>query len=130
MAWLDVLKQLLPSTFGPADLEALRAAQDRTVLLDVREPDEFADGHIAGSVLLPVGKVPHHAATIAGAGVPVVVICRSGARASSSAGLLRQAGATSVQVLAGGVLAWAREGRALERGSRSPALVAALKGRR
>jgi rhodanese-related sulfurtransferase len=129
MSFLSAIRQLLPTTFDADALDALRTERPRTVLLDVREPDEFADGHLAGSVLVPLAKVAHHAGMIAEAGVPVVVICRAGARAASAAGTLRAAGAAEVHVLSGGVLAWQGAGRSLERGSRSPSLVNALKGR-
>lgn len=129
MSFFSALRQLLPTAFDAEALETLRAERPRTVLLDVREPSEFAEGHLAGSVLVPLGKVAHHAAMIAEAGVPIVVICRAGARAASAAGTLRAAGASEVHVLAGGVLAWEGAGRSLERGSRSPSLVNALKGR-
>ena len=129
MSLFSALRQLLPTSFDAEALEALRAERPRTVLLDVREPDEFAEGHLTGSVLVPLGKVLHHAGMIAQAGVPVVVICRAGARAASAAGTLRAAGAAEVHVLAGGVLAWEGAGRSLERGSKSPSLVNALKGR-
>ena len=127
MGLLAFLKSLLPERFTPDALEALRARDARTVLLDVREPHEFAEGHIAGSVLVPMGKVPHHAAAIAEAGLPVVVICRSGARAGSCDAVLRQAGAREVHTLSGGVIAWQRAGRTLVKGSKSPALAQALK---
>ena len=129
MSFFSALRQLLPTAFDAEALETLRAERPRAVLLDVREPSEFAEGHLAGSVLVPLGKVAHHAAMIAEAGVPIVVICRAGARAASAAGTLGAAGASEVHVLAGGVLAWEGAGRSLERGSRSPSLVNALKGR-
>jgi rhodanese-related sulfurtransferase len=127
MSFLSVLRGLLPKSFSPDDFDALRASSPRTVLLDVREPNEFAEGHIAGSVLVPMGKLAHHAQAIAGSGHPVVVICRSGARASSCEALLRQHGTKDVHTLAGGVVAWQRAGRTLKTGSKSPALFGVLK---
>jgi len=127
MSFLSALRNLLPKSFTADELERLRAENPRTLVLDVREPAEFAEGHVAGSVLVPMGKVPHHAKAIAESGHPVVVVCRSGARASSCAGVLRQSGARQVHTLSGGVVAWQRAGRPIKTGSKSPALSAALK---
>jgi rhodanese-related sulfurtransferase len=127
MSFLSVLRNLLPKSFTAESLEALRAANSKAVLIDVREPQEFAEGHIQGSVLVPMGKIPHHAKAIADSGHPVVVICRSGARASSCAGVLRQQGAREVHVLSGGVLAWQRAGKPVKTGSKSPGLFTLLK---
>lgn len=127
MSFLSALKNLLPTPFGPEAFDATLAEQPNTLVLDVREPAEFAEGHIKGSVLVPMGKIPHHAQTIAESGVPVVVVCRSGARASSCAGALTQAGAAEVKVLAGGVLAWQRAGRSVVTGSKSLSLSEALR---
>ncbi|MEN9790765.1 MAG: hypothetical protein RLZZ63_423 [Gemmatimonadota bacterium] len=127
MSFFAALKNLLPTPFGPEEYDATLAEQPNTLVLDVREPAEFAEGHIKGSVLVPMGKIPHHAQTIAESGVPVVVVCRSGGRASSCAGALTQAGAAEVKVLAGGVLAWQRAGRAVVTGSKSLSLSEALR---
>lgn len=127
MSLFSALKNLLPTSFGPDEYAAALAAKPNTLVLDVREPAEFAEGHITGSVLVPLGKIPHHAQTIAESGVPVVVVCRSGARASSCEGALKQAGAADVKVLAGGVLAWQRAGRAVVTGSKGLGLSEALR---
>lgn len=129
MGLLQVLRGLLPQRFTPEALDALKAANPRTVLLDVREPGEFAEGHIPGSVLVPMTKVPHHATMIAEAGVPIVLVCRSGARASACRGVLQHGGAREVHVLSGGVHSWRRAGRQLRTGSKSPSLSQALRAR-
>jgi len=127
MSFLSALRKLLPVSFTADSLDALRAANPKALLLDVREPQEFAEGHIQGSVLVPMGKIPHHAKAIADSGHPVIVICRSGARASNCAGVLRQQGARDVHVLSGGVLGWQRAGRQVKTGSKSPGLFTLLK---
>ncbi len=127
MSFLSALRNLLPKSFTPESLESLRAANPKTLLIDVREPQEFAEGHIQGSVPVPMGKIPHHAKAIADSGHPIVVICRSGARASSCAGVLKQQGAREVHVLAGGVLGWQRAGRIVKTGSKAPGLFTLLK---
>ena len=75
---------------------------DEVLLLDVREPAEFAEGHLPGSVNLPLQQV------LAGAEIPddraVMVICRSGTRARLAAAALEARGHT-VQVLEGGLAA-------------------------
>ncbi|MGC3954769.1 MAG: molybdopterin-synthase adenylyltransferase MoeB [Propionicimonas sp.] len=72
-----------------------------TLLLDVREPAEFAETHLPGSVNLPLQQV------LAGAEVPgdrpILVICRSGARATVAAAALTARG-LDVSVLEGGLL--------------------------
>ncbi|MFD8388700.1 rhodanese-like domain-containing protein [Streptomyces sp. NPDC059680] len=79
-----------------------------SVLLDIREADEWQTGHAPGAVHLPL------TALAAGAGLPgeaqarpVVVICRSGRRSQRAAELLRARGVEAVDVM-GGMQEWAR----------------------
>jgi len=65
-------------------LDAARAAG--ALLLDVREPAEFASGHVPGAVNLPLGRVAAEAHRFAGRSV--CVICRSGQRSLRAAALL------------------------------------------
>lgn len=60
-------------------------------LLDVRTAQEFASGHAPGARCVPVGELTGRMAEVP-PGAPVVVYCRSGARASAAAKLLRAAG--------------------------------------
>ncbi|WTJ96675.1 rhodanese-like domain-containing protein [Streptomyces sp. NBC_01537] len=80
------------------------------MLLDVREAEEWAEGHAAGAVHAPLsalaaGKPLPEAAR----GRPVVVICRSGKRSRQAAVLLASRGADVVDVT-GGMHAWAEAG--------------------
>ncbi|TIC88304.1 rhodanese-like domain-containing protein [Nocardioides sp. GY 10113] len=81
---------------------ALALVGEGALLLDVREDDEWAAGHIPGSVHMRLGdldpaKVP--------SGVRVVAVCRSGNRSRKAATALAAAGVDVVN-LAGGVIAW------------------------
>jgi len=92
-------------------LDAARAAG--ALLLDVREPAEFASGHVPGAVNLPLGRVAAEAHRFAGRSV--CVICRSGQRSLRAAALLNRAGADAVSV-AGGTRDWIASGRAVTTG--------------
>jgi rhodanese-related sulfurtransferase len=80
-------------------------------LLDVREADEWDQGHIEGSVHIPMMSVPAELASIPGDG-RVLVVCAVGARSARVAAFLQQQGIDAVN-LAGGLVAWARAGRPL-----------------
>jgi rhodanese-related sulfurtransferase len=78
-------------------------------LIDVREPDEYVDGHVPGAVLVPLATVPDHLDAFAGDG-PVYVICRTGGRSMRAAEFVAQQGIDAVNV-AGGTMAWIASGR-------------------
>ena len=84
----------------PADLQTMPHA----VLLDVREPDEWAAGHAPQAVHIPRGDLDRRAAELP-ADRPVVCICRSGARSLQAAELLTEHG-FDVHNLNGGMRAW------------------------
>ena len=89
--------------------EAQRRQQTGALLVDVREPDEWASGHAAGAVHIPLGQLPkrlHELPTDR----EVLFICRSGRRSSSAANTAVAAGLGRVTNVRGGTIAWARAG--------------------
>jgi molybdopterin/thiamine biosynthesis adenylyltransferase/rhodanese-related sulfurtransferase len=77
-------------------------------LVDVREPYEFAAGHLAGSRHIPLGELPRRLAEIPKDAAPVF-ICRSGGRSLAACSMALEAGIASPANLEGGLQAWARE---------------------
>jgi rhodanese-related sulfurtransferase len=73
-------------------------------VIDVREPDEWDEAHLAGSYLIPLGQVVDRLDEIA-TGPSVYVICRSGVRSANACEYLRVQGINAVNVT-GGILAW------------------------
>lgn len=80
--------------------------REKAVVIDVCEPREFKEGHVAGSRNVPLGSIEGAKELPSNKALPVVVVCASGARASRAAGLLRKAGHQHVHVLGGGMGAW------------------------
>ncbi len=72
-------------------------------LLDVREPAEFADGHLPGSLNLPLARLLSGELAGLPASGPIVVVCRTGGRAEVAAAALAAQGFDEVTVLAGGL---------------------------
>ena len=95
-------------------LAARMAAHDAPVLLDVRTPAEYREGHIAGALNVPVDEV---AARHGMLGIPhdreLVVYCKSGKRAARAQDTLQSLGYTHVRLLEGSADAWRADGRAL-----------------
>lgn len=81
-------------------------------LIDVREPVEFAEVHVPGAKLIPMGQLPARMSEIDRSG-PVYVICRSGNRSRAMVELLNANGFQAVNV-AGGTQEWLRTGRPVE----------------
>ena len=100
---------------GGAELNAAEFAAalqaPRTVILDVRTPAEFAQGHLPGAVNLDVQSPTFgtHIAALDPA-VPYAVYCRSGNRSQVALDLMEQAGISSAYHLGGGIGAWERAG--------------------
>jgi adenylyltransferase/sulfurtransferase len=91
---------------APAELAAAMAAAGADLrLVDVREPEEFASGHLRGAINLPLGALEQDPGRIP-SGASVVFVCRSGARSRRACALARRAGFGSARQLAGGLLAW------------------------
>lgn len=80
-----------------------------TLLLDVREPDEYAICRLPGSVLVPLGDLPGQAESLEiPDGTMVVVYCHHGVRSLRGAGVLMQAGIGNVASMAGGIEWWSQ----------------------
>ncbi len=97
------------SVIEPKDLEQRLARSDRPRIIDVREPDEFARGHLPGAVCVPAGLLDSVAAQWP-ADAETVVVCWSGQRAGAAAERLRSMGLRRVDVLEGGTRAWQSAG--------------------
>ena len=89
-------------------LKALRSSADPPLLLDVREPWEYATAHIDGATLIPMGEIPARAHQELDEDLPILVLCHHGARSLSVAAWLRQQGFEKAQSVAGGIDAWSR----------------------
>jgi rhodanese-related sulfurtransferase len=86
-------------------------------LLDVRSPAEFEAIHIPGAYNVPLDTLGEHAGEIQRhVDETVVVVCRSGMRASQAEQRLAGAGMANVRVLDGGMMAWERAGGNIRRG--------------
>lgn len=85
-----------------------RLAAGEAVILDVRDPDEWAAGHIEGAVHIPLGLLGARWRELEG-GQPVIAVCRTGARSAAAADALRGAGVDAAN-LDGGMKAWVAAG--------------------
>jgi len=97
----------------------LYTVADDTILIDVREPEEFASGYINGHIVLtiPRGKLEFMAidkiAQKYGQDVKIVTYCLKGPRGLLAAYQLHKLGFTNVKNLNGGILAWLKKGNTI-----------------
>jgi rhodanese-related sulfurtransferase len=105
-----------------SQLDALRRQRGALPqLVDVRSPQEWQSGHLAGAVNVPITEF---GSRIAGLKLdpkrPIVAICRSAHRSIPAVRLLRQHGFDNACQLQGGMLAWLKAGLAVEAGGVAP----------
>jgi rhodanese-related sulfurtransferase len=97
------------------DLEQFEAAHAAgATVLDVRNPDEYVAGHVAGAVLIPLGELAARQDEIP-EGDPLYVICAVGGRSLTATKALVEAGYEAVSVV-GGTNGWVERGGAIVTG--------------
>jgi rhodanese-related sulfurtransferase/transcriptional regulator with XRE-family HTH domain len=95
-------------TIAPREAEAL-FAKGGLDIVDVREPHEWATGHVPGARLVPLGTLQASFAA-AGVGDPVLFVCAKGGRSASAAELAEKNGKRDVYSLDGGTSGWKAAG--------------------
>ena len=96
------------------EVSAAEASQEQAkgaVLIDVRETDEFENGHAKGAIHLSKGVVELGIEeTVPNVSTPVICYCGGGSRSALAADNLQKMGYTNVASMAGGFRAWKNEG--------------------
>jgi rhodanese-related sulfurtransferase len=106
---------------GPGDLASLLRSAP-VPIIDVREPEEFEDGHLPGAVNIPRGLLEfevdghpavayHREEALSHRERPLLLYCLSGARSALAAEALQRLGFVLPMSLEGGFLAWADAGQ-------------------
>ncbi len=107
-----------PSQVGVSEIDvenAYQKYQQGAFILDVREPDEWAQGHIPKATLIPLGQLANRVGELP-EGQEIVVVCRSGNRSRQGSEILMQAGFSQVESMSGGMNAWVAAGYPIEKG--------------
>jgi rhodanese-related sulfurtransferase len=100
----------LPLEIDVHAVAALRAGGASFLLLDCREPEEYATARIAGAVLVPMAEIPERVELlVAHRDGRIVVHCHHGVRSLHVTRWLRARGFTMAQSMAGGIDAWSLE---------------------
>jgi rhodanese-related sulfurtransferase len=114
---VDVLEadRRLAGTRGPGASDAGQPP----VLIDVREPNEFAEVRAEGAVLVPLSTFTLRYRSLP-QDRPLLMICQAGGRSGQATAFLLANGWTDVVNVAGGTLAWERAGLPVRRGAPGP----------
>ena len=96
---------------GGGSLTAQGAVQlinrERAVVVDVRDPEEFAAGHATGARNVPFAQLEQKLpTTVKNKTVPLLLMCASGARAQRALAMAKKLGYEQAQVIAGGLKSW------------------------
>ncbi len=89
------IEQLKSKLFSP----------DEVKIIDVREIEEYREGHIEGSMLIPLSILPYRT-DLLDRDDEIILVCRSGNRSSQACEILRQRGFTRIHSVTGGLSAW------------------------
>lgn len=118
----DITLNLLKSIFGSSENSATSAAEaksridngDPLFILDVRQPDEFRAGHIAGAKLIPLNELGRRIKELP-TDKEILCVCASGSRSGAATRQLVSAGYKAIN-LRGGMTGWRFAGYALKKG--------------
>ena len=81
--------------------------RERAVVVDVREPEEFASGHMTGAKNVPLNQLEEKlTAAVKNKTVPLLLVCATGARAQRAVAIAKKLGYEQAQAVAGGLKSW------------------------
>jgi phage shock protein E len=87
-------------------------------ILDVRSPEEFAQGHLQKARLIPVGEIANRIGELSSLkDKKILVYCHAGNRSAVASRILMKNGFTSVENLDGGITAWTARGNKIVKGN-------------
>ncbi|WP_300454000.1 rhodanese-like domain-containing protein [Accumulibacter sp.] len=126
---LAVVSGTLLLTFSvrrPGGARSLTATQatmlinrENAQLIDVREPNEYVNGHPSDARNIPAGSLAERAVELAEfKDKPLILVCQSGARSSQACTTLSKLGFSRVHTLDGGIVGWTEAGLPLKKGAR------------
>jgi phage shock protein E len=96
--------------------ELLGADTSNFVIVDVRTPEEFQQGHVPNAINVPLGKIIENPAILTSSkGKPIVLYCRSGYRAGKAAEALHKDGHQNLRHLDGDMQGWLKAGLPIEK---------------
>jgi rhodanese-related sulfurtransferase len=126
LALLGILAMLAATSVGPAlqgvkQVDPLQATQmvnhEGAVFVDVREDQEYQQGHIVNAVHVPLSRLQDRITSLDRYKTkPVIVVCQTGHRSARGFGLMRKHGFEAVYNLRGGIQAWKGANLPLKRG--------------
>ena len=93
--------------------DALQALVSKPLVLDVREPDEFQQGHLPSAINIPRGMLEFRMSqdpTLIDRERNILLYCKTSGRAALAANSLKQLGFSNVHSIAGGFDAWCSAG--------------------
>jgi rhodanese-related sulfurtransferase len=96
------------------DAKALLGSNRNIYLLDVRTPQEYSQGKLAGSVLIPLGELERRIGDVP-KNRTIVVYCAVGSRSRGAANFLSQKGYKDVYNMSDGIVGWYRNGFPIQR---------------
>jgi len=115
-SWVCVLflliQDLISNSFNSYDsisplIAVTKMNDDRTQVLDVREPNEFVKSHIGNAINIPLGKLEEKLPTLEKFKTqPVIVTCQTGARSVAACKTLTKAGFEQIFNMTGGMQSW------------------------
>jgi rhodanese-related sulfurtransferase len=81
--------------------------REKAVVIDVCQPDEFAQGHIVGSRNIPLADLEAKlGSTVKNKSLPLILVCQTGMRSGRAVAVAKKLGYEQAQSLAGGLKAW------------------------
>ncbi len=90
-------------------------SKNKTIIVDVREDDEWNQGHIPGAIHIPLGQLSTRLSELEPyKNSPIITQCRSRKRSAQAQLALTSAGFSSVYSMDGGIQAWSKEGLVTE----------------
>lgn len=107
---IDMIFQAIKNLFGVGAKKDIKEIVENAFLLDVRSESEFANGHVKGSVNIPMNLLSQKIDFLK-TKQPIVVFCQSGMRAGMAKALLNKSGITDVTNIGG----WQKLNRDLQR---------------